>query len=348
MSEHAEGESGVIRTFAPGRVNLIGDHTDHTGGWCLPVALQWGTTVEGTAGGTRIRVSSGLDDTTTDIDIHDPDPSRVTGWARYVAAVAAQVRPSTGFTGAITTTLPIGAGLSSSAALEVALCLALGFDGPLVDLAKAAQRAEHAAVGVPCGIMDQLTSVFGRRGHALLIDCNSLEVLPVEIPEGAEIRIVDPGRSRNLTDSPYAARRAACVEAEKRIGPLRDAGIDDVGTIDDPVIRRRARHVVTENRRVMQAAKALRKGDWSTVGELMSASHRSLRDDFEVSTPVLDEIVTSLEATPGVHGARLTGAGFGGCVVALCEPGVLPFAAQAVPSRGARIAFAPRRAHDGP
>lgn len=331
----------AVRTFAPGRVNLIGDHTDYTGGWCLPIALQWGTTVEGVTGGDRIRLTSALDDTTTDIDRRAPDPAAVQGWARYVAAVATEIRPDRGFTGTITTTLPIGAGLSSSAALEVALCLALGFDGRLHDLARAAQRAEHRAVGVPCGIMDQLTSVFGRRGHALLIDCSSLEVLPVEIPEGAEIRIVDPGQSRNLAGSPYAERRAACAAAEKRIGPLRAADPAAVERIDDRVVRRRARHVVTENRRVMVAAKALRRGDWTTMGEAMTASHRSLRDDFEVSTPLLDQVVDRLIATPGVYGARLTGAGFGGCVVALCEPGALDFAALAIPSRGARIAFGP-------
>ncbi len=328
-----------LRTFAPGRVNLIGDHTDYTGGWCLPIALQWGTTIEGTRGGDRIRLTSGLDDTTTDIDPRDPDPSTVRGWARYVAAVAAEVRPAGGFTGTITTTLPIGAGLSSSAALEVALSLALGFDGRLHDLARVAQRAEHRAVGVPCGIMDQLASVFGRRGHALLIDCGTLEVLPVPIPDGAEIRIIDPGQSRNLAGSPYAERRAACAAAEKRIGPLREADLAAVERIDDRMVRRRARHVVTENARVMTAAKALRRGEWATVGDTMFASHRSLRDDFEVSTPLLDQVVERLADTAGVYGARLTGAGFGGCVVALCEPGVLDFAALAVPSRGARIAL---------
>lgn len=328
----------VIRTFAPGRVNLIGDHTDYTGGLCLPIALQWGTTVEGTPGGDRIRISSRLDDTTTDFGLDPVDPADVDGWARYVAAVIAEVRPSVGFTGTISTTLPIGAGLSSSAALEVALCLALGFDGPLIELAHAAQRAEHAAVGVPCGIMDQLTSVMGRRGHALLIDCASLEVLPVPIPDGAEIRIIDPGQSRALAGSEYADRRDSCNRAESLVGPLRAATLESVEAIGDPVLRRRARHVVTENHRVMTAAKALRRGDWKTLGEAMFASHASLRDDFEVSTPLLDEIVTNLANTPGVHGARLTGAGFGGCVVVLCEPGAAPFAEVVRASRGARVA----------
>ncbi|HET8931455.1 MAG TPA: galactokinase family protein, partial [Acidimicrobiales bacterium] len=326
-----------VRAFAPGRVNLIGDHTDYTGGWCLPIALPWGTTVEGTRGGDRIRITSGLDDTATDLARLGNEVDRVDGWQRYVAAVAAQVRPAHGFTGRITTTLPIGAGLSSSAALEVALALALGFDGPPDELAKAAQRAEHAAVGVPCGIMDQLTSVFGIRGHALLIDCESLEVLGVPIPDGADICIIDPGQSRTLAGSAYADRRAVCAAAEQRIGPLRQATVEVVATLEDPILRRRAHHVVTENRRVLTAAKALRRGDWAAVGAAMVASHRSLRDDFEVSTPVLDDIVAALIDTDGVHGARLTGAGFGGCVVAICEPGALPFAATVTASRGARL-----------
>lgn len=336
MNEPTTGR--VVRTFAPGRVNLIGDHTDYTGGWCLPIACQWGTTVQGTPGGDRIRLTSSLDGTTTDLDPTDPDPGSVHGWFRYVAAVAAQVRPSEGFSGSITTTLPIGAGLSSSAALEVALCLALGYHGSPHGLAAAAQRAEHLAVGVPCGIMDQLTAVFGRRDHALLIDCADQEVLTVPVPQGAEIRIIDPGQPRDLVGSPYAERREECAAAEERIGPLRHADPDSVGQIDHPVLRRRARHVITENRRVMAAAKALRRADWSTLGALMFESHRSLRDDFAVSTPMLDQVVESLASTPGVYGARLTGAGFGGCVVALCEPGALPFAAQVIPSRGARIA----------
>ncbi len=329
------GGSATVRAFAPGRVNLIGDHTDYTGGWCLPIALPWGTTVEGTPGGDRVRVSSGLDDTTTDLPIDRAPSTPVQGWARHVAAVIAEVSPAQGFTGRISTTLPIGAGLSSSAALQIALALALGFDGPPLELARLAQRAEHRAVGVPCGIMDQLASVSGRHGHALLIDCTSLEVLAVPVPDDAEICIVDTGQSRALAGSAYAERRAACEAAAEHVGPLRDASLDDVEALSDPTLRRRARHVVSENRRVMTAAKALRRGDLATVGEAMFASHRSLRDDFEVSTPVLDEVVDALAATPGVYGARLTGAGFGGCVVALCEPGALPAAAAVTPSRGA-------------
>jgi galactokinase len=329
-------EPNRIRTWAPGRVNLIGDHTDYTGGLCLPIALDLGTTVDGVRTGDRVRLSSALDDTTTDLSLDGS--TTATGWARYIAAVIDEVGPDVGFEGTITTTLPVGAGLSSSASLEVAVALALGFDGSLLELAQAAQRAEHAAVGVPCGVMDQIASVFGREGHALLIDCRNLEVLPVPFPEGADLVVLNPGESRQLAGSAYAERRAACETAETQIGPLRDATQDDLAEVRDPIVRKRARHVVSENERVMTVAKALRRADWATIGEAMFASHRSLRDDFEVSTPALDALVDNLSETPGVYGARLTGAGFGGCVVAITEPGALPFTTPVRPSRGARIA----------
>ncbi len=327
----------AIRAYAPGRVNLIGDHTDHTGGWCLPVALQWGTTVEGTVGGDRVRLTSDLDASTVDLPRSAALEESPEGWARYVAAVIDTVRPVRGLVGRITTSLPVGSGLSSSAALEIALALALGFDGPPLALARVGQQAEHAAVGVPCGIMDQLASVSGRPGHALLIDCGRLEVTPVPIPEGADVCIVDPGQPRALAGSAYADRRAACAAAARQIGPLREATLEAVATIEDPVQRRRARHVVTENGRVLEAADALRRGDWAAVGDAMVASHESLRDDFEVSTPLLDHTVATLCRTAGVYGARLTGAGFGGCVVAVCEPGALASATTVVPSPGAHL-----------
>lgn len=346
MSASGFSETEAIRAFAPGRVNLIGDHTDYSGGKCLPMALPLGTTLTGIRGGDRIRVSSDLDTTTADLPLDDIVPSESEGWARYVAAVAAEVRPAVGFTGHITTTLPIGAGLSSSAALEVAACLALGFRGSHLELAQCAQRAEHAAVGVPCGIMDQLTSVAGQAGHALLIDCHSLEVTPVPVPDGVEIRIIDPGQPRKLVGSAYAERRAACERAAELIGPLRLAAPDAVAEINDPVLARRARHVITESQRVTIAARALPSGDWATVGDAMYASHCSLRDDFEVSTPLLDSVVDTLMGTPGVHGARLTGAGFGGCVVVLCEPGAIAQGIAVAPSDGARVTFGATKADD--
>lgn len=243
----------------------------------------------------------------------------------------------------IRTTLPIGAGLSSSAALEVAFALALGYRGPATDLARLCQRAEQRAVGVPTGVMDQLASAAGVRGTLLLIDCATLAITPVAVPAGVAIVAVDSCEPRALAGSEYAARRAACEAAIEQIGPLRTASLDDVERLGDPVVRRRARHVVTENLRVAEAADALRAGAPEKAGAAMVASHASLRDDFDVSTSALDSLVERLVQTDGVHGARLTGAGFGGCVVTLVTDGAASAVAESFagwvvrPSAGARV-----------
>lgn len=328
----------TARAFAPGRVNVIGDHTDYTGGFVLPMAVELGTTVAVERGGDRVELRSE----------DDPDPARVPlqvnapelvepRWARYVAGVVAELRPSVGARGTVRTTLPLGAGLSSSAALEVAVALALGFDGDTRSLAQLCQRAEQQASGVPCGIMDQLTSAAGVDGALLLIDCRTLDVTPVELSEDVAVVVVDSGERRFLASSAYAARRAECAAAEAMIGPLRDATMDDLTALDDPVLVWRAKHVVTENARVLAFAAALRAGDVGSAGALMTASHASLRDDFEVSTPGLDALVDRLIATPGVHGARLTGGGFGGSVVALTDPGVDVGGRRVRPSAGATV-----------
>lgn len=315
--------ASVVAT-APGRVNLIGDHTDTTGGWVLPLAVDLGTTVSGERGGDVVRLTSASEREPAIVPLDVDDPAAVEPpWARYVAGVVAEMRPADGLVGEIHTTLPIGAGLSSSAALELSVALALGFDGSSLDLAALCRRAEHRASGVPCGIMDQLASAAGVPGHALLIDCSALTVRPVPIPDTVAIVVVHSGEARSLVDSAYAERSAQCAAAEAFVGPLRDASLGAVDAIEDPVVRRRARHVVTENTRVLDAADALERGDAETMGRLMIESHASLRDDFDVSTPTLDGLVDRLVATPGVYGARLTGAGFGGCVVALTEPGTL-------------------------
>jgi galactokinase len=312
----------VRRAFAPGRVNLIGEHTDYMGGLVLPVAVHLGTTVEAFPVGDRVRLRSIDEPAPVDVALDVGDPAAVEPpWGRYVAGVVAEVRPTEGVEGMVSTTLPIGAGLSSSAALEVAVALALGFDGPPLELARACQRAEQRASGVPCGIMDQLASAAGVAGHALLIDCTTEGAVPVPIPDGVQVVAVDSGERRSLEMSAYAERRAACEQAEAIVGPLRSATVEDLAAIADPVVRRRARHVVTENARVLAFEEALHGRDLRTLGELLQESHDSLRDDFEVSTPVLDELVVRVRAVPGVIGARLTGAGFGGCVVVLCEPG---------------------------
>ncbi len=317
----------MIEAWAPGRVNLIGDHTDYTGGLVLPMAIDLGTAVRGERGGDVVQLTSVDQAGAAVVGLEVDDPSAASPpWARYVAGVVAEMQPVAGFVGEVTSTLPLGGGLSSSASLEVAVALALGAPGddPLA-LAQLCQRAEQRSSGVPCGIMDQLASAAGVEGHALLIDCATLAIEPVPIPHDVEVVVIHSGQQRELAGSAYAERRASCEAAEATVGPLRQ--IHDIGAldaIDDEEIRRRARHVVTENVRVRAAADALRAGDLSELGRLMVASHASLRDDFEVSTPVLDALVARLISTPGVFGARLTGAGFGGCVVAVTSPASLP------------------------
>ena len=328
----------TVRAFAPGRVNLIGDHTDYTGGWALPMAVEGGTTVEVRRGGPRVELVSSDDPEPATLDLDVADPRAVTpAWARYVAGVVAVTGPAEGAVGTVRSTLPVGAGLSSSAALEVSVALALGFDGSPMELALACQEAEHRASGVPSGVMDQLASVLGVDGHALLMDFSSLDVVPVPMPEGIDVVVVHSGQARALAGSAYAERRAQCEAAAAVIGPLRDASMDDVDRLDDDLLRRRARHVVTENRRVLDFAAALEAGDLVAAGRLMAASHDSLATDFDVSTDALDALVAELAASPGVYGARLTGAGFGGCVVALADAGSPVRGWRLHPSAGARV-----------
>jgi galactokinase len=325
-----------VAAFAPGRVNLIGDHTDYAGGWVLPMAVQLGTTVTADRGGHRVVLESDA----------EPDPVSVgldgscrgqPAWARYVAGVVRQLRPVVGAAGHVKTTLPVGAGLSSSASLELAVALALGFEGVPVELARLGQRAEQEAAGVRCGIMDQLASAAGREGHAVLIDCRSEEFRHVPLPDGVEVRAVPSGETRRLAVSGYSSRRAECEAARRLAGPLRDASLQALSSIDDPVLLRRARHVITENARVLDFARCLSYGDLTGAGALMRESHESLRHDFEVSTPALDELVEHLGRRPGVFGARLTGAGFGGCAVAMARPGAISEGWTLRPSDGARL-----------
>ena len=337
----------MTKAIAPGRVNLIGDHTDYTGGLVLPMAIDRFTEIDFQREGDRVRLSSRDDPAAVDLPLPVDQPGTVEpgtvepgtvepAWGRYIAAVIEQVRPTVGIHGHVASDIPIGAGLSSSASLEVAAALALGFGGTSRELAELCRRAEHRATGVPTGIMDQLVIAAGVHGHALLIDCHDLSVQPVAVPDGAEI-VVQFVAHRTLVGSPYAARVAECTAAEAAIGPLRLATTEQAASIADPVVRARAMHVVGENKRVRTCAAALAAGDLSTAGRLMVESHASLRDLYGCSTAAMDVAVETLCATPGVYGARMTGGGFGGCVVALTEPAALTTGWVVRPVGGARL-----------
>lgn len=330
------------RAWAPGRVNLIGDHTDYSGGVALPLAIGLGVEIRGDSGGDWVILGSEGSDGIAEMPlvVHHPDKVEPP-WARYVAGVVAEMQPREGLIGTIRSTLPSGVGLASSAALEVAVAVALGADlGDPIAVAEMCQRAEHRAVGVPCGIMDQFCIVAAVEHAALLLDCGTLEAEAVPMSEDVEVAIIDSGQPRHLAASPYARRRTECAEVERLIGPLRDASLEEIDAIEGPVLWRRARHVITENQRVDATALALEDGDLLRAGDLMVASHMSLRDNYEVSTPRLDTVVDHLRSTPGVFGARLTGAGFGGCVVALCATDArldLPVVWRGHPAPGAML-----------
>jgi galactokinase len=308
-------------------VNLIGDHTDYCEGFVLPMAIDRECRVSVTMSDRAGRIAATSRELEGAVEISadgTEDPRTVDPpWGRFVAGVVAALHvlgatlPASNID--ITSSVPAGSGLSSSSALSVALTLALadaaGFGLDRRDAARVALDAEVRATGVPGGLMDQLTSIFGRADHALLIDCRSLEAEPIPLPDSVAVVVVHSGLPRTLAGSEYAQRRAACEAAAGRLGvpALRDATLDQVQ--DDPI----ARHVVTENARVLATADALRAGELERLGPLLLASHASLRDDFRVSTPELDLLVELL-TEHGANGARLTGAGFGGCVVALTTP----------------------------
>jgi len=326
----SEGPLDAVTAFAPGRVNLMGDHTDYTGGLALPMAIHLGTEVvfHPDAGAITIELSSSIEPETAKVPLDMvPEPWNLgmllPEWARHVGAVVSVLRPRWGGKGTVTTTLPVGGGLSSSASLEIAIALALGYEGDALALARACQHAEQAASGVRTGILDQLAITLAQPGHALLLDCGTLEVRPVPIPANLEILVAHCGVARTLARSAYTERREECEAAERLIGPLRSAKVWEVDRLADSVLRRRARHVVTENARVRQFASCLERNEGAAAGAIMSDSHASLAMDYDVSIPELDELVRRLQAMRGVLGARMTGAGFGGCVVALAERGTV-------------------------
>jgi galactokinase len=317
----------VVR--APGRVNLIGDHTDYNDGFVLPLAIDHEAVLSVRARTDRRIVLRSAEEGAAEVDLDRPE--RFGSWIDYVTGVALaheRRRPEQrlgGMEGTIRSAVPVGAGLSSSAAVEVGALFALlalaGHPWDPVEAALAAQEGENDWVGARVGIMDQLTVAAGRAGSVLCIDCRSLTITHHHIPAHALVAVLDTATRRSLVGSAYNERRAACEAAATSLGvaALRDATEDDLDRLDDDLVRRRARHVVTENRRVLEATAALDRGDVATVGRLMVASHESLRDDYEVSGAALDAMVDAALSSPGCHGARLSGAGFAGCAVALVD-----------------------------
>ncbi len=323
---------------APGRVNLIGEHTDYNDGFVLPAAIEREVLLAAApASDNRLEVFSADFDRRASFDMRHLEPDSEQAWANYVAGVAWALREAGHDIGAariaLRSTVPAGSGLSSSAAIELAAGVALtarsGVKIERLALARLCQRAENEFVGMPCGIMDQFIAALGRAGHALLLDCRSLEFEHVPV-RGAQVVIIDSGVRRKLVDSEYAARRSQCESAARALSRTKRGvrALRDVSAADlkrhakalSEVQLRRARHVVSENERTLRAAQALRDDDMKTLGRLMVGSHHSLRDDYEVSCPELDLLVELALATPGVYGSRMTGAGFGGCTVTLAEP----------------------------
>jgi galactokinase len=324
---------------APGRVNLIGEHLDYNEGHVLPVAIDRSVMVAfAPRQDGRARLYSLDFEQESAFDLEDIQRDPEAPWSDYVRGVAWALREAghrvLGLDAAVQGDVPIGAGLSSSAALEVAALGAFeavsGLRLDRRDLALLGQRAENRFVGVACGIMDQMAAALSRAGHALLIDCRSLEYENVPLPlEGLRLVVADSGVRRALLDSQYNLRRQECQRAaellaaavaDRPVTALRDVSPEDLARNGDalpPNLLKRARHVVEEERRVLISVEALRAGDVEAFGEMLNASHRSLRDDFEVSSPELDLLVELAWTQPGVLGSRLTGAGFGGCTVSL-------------------------------
>ena len=320
----------VVR--APGRVNLIGEHTDYNDGFVLPMAIDraiWIALRPRDDG--HVRVTS-LDYETTSEFALDVLEKTDAGWAEYLKGVAWSLQEAGyalgGWEGVMTGDIPRAAGLSSSAALELATARAFtavaDLPWELATMAKLCQRAENQWVGVNCGIMDQMISAAGQADHALLIDCRSLETEAAPLPPETVVVVLDTATRRGLVDSAYNERRAQCEAAARffDVPALRDVSVEAfearADALDD-VTRRRARHVITENARTLRAVEAMRRGDAQTLGRLMNASHASLRDDFEVSSDALNAMVQAALAENGCYGARMTGAGFGGCAVALVQ-----------------------------
>jgi galactokinase len=330
---------------APGRVNLIGEHTDYNDGFVLPAAIDRYVVMASTPRNDRVvRLHAMSFERSTHFSLDGIERDEAQAWSDYQRGVAwvlqqeGYVLPGLDLVDG--STVPVGSGLSSSAAIELATALTFQLAADLeIDGARRAllcQRAENEFVGMRCGIMDQFISSLGQADHALLIDCRSLEYRPVPLPAGISLVVCDTRKRRGLVDSEYNNRRRECERGAAALGvpALRDVSIEMFAERQEalePTTRRRCRHVVTENQRVLDAVEALQRGDLSAVGGLMDASHQSLRDDYEVSCAELDIMVEEARRCPGVIGARMTGAGFGGCTVNLVEDGEVPQFLETVP-----------------
>ena len=347
----------AVVASAPGRVNLIGEHTDYNGGLCLPLALPHRTTIRITPRpDQRLKLRSAQEDEAWEGVVED----RPDGWAAYVAGVVGALRADgddvPGFDADVDSDVPLGAGLSSSAALEcaaavaVAALIGLDLDDPARRrLASACIRAENDYVGAPTGGMDQTVAMLARPGHALLLDFagdSGDDVRPVPVPlpleqAGLVLLVIDTRVSHALTDGSYGDRRSECQAAADALGvsALSRADPDRVEALADPALRRRTRHVLTENDRVRRAVDLIGSGDWAGLGEVLDASHVSMRDDFEISCPELDVAVTSARRA-GALGARMTGGGFGGSAVALVPAPQLDAVRRAVTAAFEESGFA--------
>ena len=330
-AEFGEDPAFIVR--APGRVNLIGEHTDYNDGFVLPMAIERATFIalRPRDDNQVLAISPDMDDRRA-FALDDLRRPNETAWIDYLVGVAWSLQERgydlRGWEGVVSGDVPIGSGLSSSAALELATARAFyevsGFEWDAAAMALACQAAENAWLGVNCGIMDQMISAAGVADRALLIDCRSLETASAPLPPDTVVVILDTNTRRGLVDSAYNERRAQCEAAARHFGvkALRDVDSEFFAEREKqlaPLMRARARHVITENERTLRARDAMNAGDAETLGQLMIASHISLRDDFEVSSPALDAIVDCANAEAACYGARMTGAGFGGCAVALVQ-----------------------------
>lgn len=328
-------DAAINVLHAPGRVNLIGEHIDYSDGYVFPMAIHPRITFafrRRIDGQVRIQ-NEQYPDTQVTFEIDDPAPGEPK-WTNYLRGPIALLREGgtvlTGMDCLIMASLPEGAGLSSSAALEVGTTVAMlhlsGGQMSPVEIARLCQRAENEIVGMPCGIMDQTIVAGGREGHAMMLDCRTMQITHVPLPpDELAVIVCDSKVSHELTDGGYRKRREQCEAVAKALGvpALRDATMNGLESIREQINEsdfRRARHAIAEIERVPQFAEALRKKDYAAAGGLMYASHESLRDDYDVSTDQLNHLVETAKRLDGVYGSRMTGAGFGGCTITLCRP----------------------------